>query len=103
MPSPKISRAMKAAVANASAVSGRTRPPCGSSALGHLLPDELRARFERALVLALGLDVQLGHALAARGRPCAEPDGQLAADDEGRDRERRVQLILDRAARPRWR
>ena len=64
-------------------------------ALGHLLPDELRARLERALVLALGLDVELGDALAARGGPGAEPDGELAADDEGGDRERRVQLLCD--------
>ena len=44
--------------------------------------DELRAGLEGALVLALGLDVELGDALAARRRPRAEPDRQLAADDE---------------------
>ena len=43
---------------------------------------ELRTRLERALVLALRLDVELGHARAARGHPRAEPDRQLAADDE---------------------
>ncbi len=71
----------------------------GILALGHsldlLLADELRARLERALVLALRLDVQFGDAAAARCGPRAEPDGELPADDEGGEGQRRVQLILD--------
>ena len=91
----------RSTVANASATSGRTGPPEAVRGARHAYtPDELRARLERALVLALRLDVQLGDTRSARGDPRTEPDRQLTADDERRDRQRRTAAARRRAAAP---
>src|SRR5688572_9233694 len=114
MPSPKIVSATKPIVANASAIGGRTGPadggPAPSSAMApayvgtgsaggvRLRADELRPGLERALVLALRLDVELRDARRAGRGPGAEPDGELAPDDERGDRQRGEQLGLGEVA-----
>ena len=61
MPRPKISSATKVAVARPSADERADRAAGGSAALADTYSaDELRARLERALVLALRLEVELG-------------------------------------------